>query len=140
MPEQRQKTGSTTSRPTTTPNSCRCCTLPWKQGSKPWLWVPWPGLPLAWADSCPTGPARKREQRIRESLTDTCARSGRDIRIRHQRCDGCNQTANGYFRGYGPGLCCGKCRRSEEHTSELQSLMRISYAVFCLKTKKHDTY
>src|SRR3546814_4102368 len=32
-------------------------------------------------------------------------------------------------------------RRSEEHTSELQSLMRISYAVFCLKKKKniHDT-
>src|SRR3546814_9649945 len=27
-------------------------------------------------------------------------------------------------------------RRSEEHTSELQSLMRISYAVFCLKQKK----
>src|SRR3546814_3848738 len=27
--------------------------------------------------------------------------------------------------------------RSEEHTSELQSLMRISYAVFCLKKKKH---
>src|SRR3546814_3936180 len=29
--------------------------------------------------------------------------------------------------------------RSEEHTSELQSLMRISYAVFCLKTKKINT-
>src|SRR3546814_3322362 len=29
--------------------------------------------------------------------------------------------------------------RSEEHTSELQSLMRISYAVFCLKTKKNTT-
>src|SRR3546814_1073337 len=29
--------------------------------------------------------------------------------------------------------------RSEEHTSELQSLMRISYAVFCLKQKKHNT-
>src|SRR3546814_7629223 len=29
--------------------------------------------------------------------------------------------------------------RSEEHTSELQSLMRISYAVFCLKKKKHLT-
>src|SRR3546814_7127780 len=28
-------------------------------------------------------------------------------------------------------------RRAEEHTSELQSLMRISYAVFCLKKKKH---
>src|SRR3546814_6076537 len=33
-----------------------------------------------------------------------------------------------------------RCRvgRSEEHTSELQSLMRISYAVFCLKKKKTD--
>src|SRR3546814_3545779 len=30
-----------------------------------------------------------------------------------------------------------QARRSEEHTSELQSLMRISYAVFCLKTKKN---
>src|SRR3546814_5896486 len=30
-----------------------------------------------------------------------------------------------------------KMKRSEEHTSELQSLMRISYAVFCLKTKKN---
>src|SRR3546814_9273845 len=29
--------------------------------------------------------------------------------------------------------------RSEEHTSELQSLMRISYAVFCLKNKKYNT-
>src|SRR3546814_4890823 len=29
-------------------------------------------------------------------------------------------------------------RRSEEHTSELQSLMRISYAVFCLKKKKYN--
>src|SRR3546814_8425762 len=30
------------------------------------------------------------------------------------------------------------CLRSEEHTSELQSLMRISYAVFCLKKKKKN--
>src|SRR3546814_2549825 len=30
--------------------------------------------------------------------------------------------------------------RSEEHTSELQSLMRISYAVFCLKKKKYKIY
>src|SRR3546814_8106878 len=30
--------------------------------------------------------------------------------------------------------------RSEEHTSELQSLMRISYAVFCLKKKKNKRY
>src|SRR3546814_9206650 len=33
------------------------------------------------------------------------------------------------------------CRRSEEHTSELQSLMRISYAVFCLtKNNKHKQH
>src|SRR3546814_1249988 len=32
-----------------------------------------------------------------------------------------------------------KDERSEEHTSELQSLMRISYAVFCLKKKKTTT-
>src|SRR3546814_6282322 len=31
-------------------------------------------------------------------------------------------------------------RRSEEHTSELQSLMRISYAVFCLKKKRNEKY
>src|SRR3546814_1144391 len=32
----------------------------------------------------------------------------------------------------------GEGPRSEEHTSELQSLMRNSYAVFCLKNKKHN--
>src|SRR3546814_10542587 len=36
-----------------------------------------------------------------------------------------------------PGFAFGGSR-SEEHTSELQSLMRISYAVFCLKKKKHN--
>src|SRR3546814_4761898 len=36
--------------------------------------------------------------------------------------------------GDGDGIARG---RSEEHTSELQSLMRISYAVFCLKKKNH---
>src|SRR3546814_966537 len=35
-----------------------------------------------------------------------------------------------------PDLRTAERRRSEEHTSELQSLMRISYAVFCLKKKK----
>src|SRR3546814_8112994 len=48
----------------------------------------------------------------------------------------------------GRGLCRGGRRhrsgaaraRSEEHTSELQSLMRISYAVFCLKKKKENKY
>src|SRR3546814_6409365 len=40
-------------------------------------------------------------------------------------------------RGHGPSSCYDSGRhRSEEHTSELQSLMRISYAVFCLKKPK----
>src|SRR3546814_17365920 len=37
--------------------------------------------------------------------------------------------------GHGNDIEAGDDRRSEEHTSELQSLMRISYAVFCLKKK-----
>src|SRR3546814_2055982 len=44
-----------------------------------------------------------------------------------------------YFDELFPGFqvkSSGSFRRSEEHTSELQSLMRISYAVFCLKKKK----
>src|SRR3546814_3185091 len=36
------------------------------------------------------------------------------------------------------GIQFNRFARSEEHTSELQSLMRISYAVFCLKKKKPD--
>src|SRR3546814_5318369 len=44
---------------------------------------------------------------------------GRDVYIR-EGCVGCHSQ---------------QIRRSEEHTSELQSLMRISYAVFCLKKK-----
>src|SRR3546814_1054234 len=46
-----------------------------------------------------------------------------------------------YLPGGGPSFIdrsiARTCLRSEEHTSELQSLMRISYAVFCLKKKKN---
>src|SRR3546814_9300238 len=41
-----------------------------------------------------------------------------------------------YGLGYGARRLAPLFARSEEHTSELQSLMRISYAVFCLKKKK----
>src|SRR3546814_2180752 len=47
---------------------------------------------------------------------------------RHQVDDQLSRGAGRLFR-----------KRSEEHTSELQSLMRISYAVFCLKKKKKST-
>src|SRR3546814_3696106 len=44
------------------------------------------------------------------------------------------------FIGHRRRVYARACLRSEEHTSELQSLMRISYAVFCLKKKnKKDT-
>src|SRR3546814_3308740 len=47
----------------------------------------------------------------------------------------CECWADGCARGSGAEFAA----RSEEHTSELQSLMRISYAVFCLKKKKNNT-
>src|SRR3546814_7554990 len=43
----------------------------------------------------------------------------------------------GTSRNGSPGVPAG--RRSEEHTSELQSLMRLSYAVFCFKKNKQNT-
>src|SRR3546814_15184376 len=45
-------------------------------------------------------------------------------------------THHGDHRRQSPATCDRWSPRSEEHTSELQSLMRISYAVFCLKKKK----
>src|SRR3546814_4772876 len=44
------------------------------------------------------------------------------------------------FRTLGLGYANIGGLRSEEHTSELQSLMRISYAVFCLKKKNNNTH
>src|SRR3546814_5899304 len=44
-----------------------------------------------------------------------------------------------WFRHRG-GMPLFMSNRSEEHTSELQSLMRISYAVFCLQKKKHNMH
>src|SRR3546814_8260216 len=43
---------------------------------------------------------------------------------------------DGVGKGHDRRMAANEVQRSEEHTSELQSLMRISYAVFCLKKKK----
>src|SRR3546814_3292162 len=50
------------------------------------------------------------------------------------------QMARDHSSHHGIGLRTRRRRatRSEEHTSELQPLMRISYAVFCLQQKQHD--
>src|SRR3546814_7116442 len=62
---------------------------------------------------------------------ELCYYQAIDYAIAHglQRVEAGAQGSHKLARGYRPS-------RSEEHTSELQSLMRISYAVFCLKTKK----
>src|SRR3546814_1737019 len=55
--------------------------------------------------------------------------------LRRQRRGRCVLTLRARLCRAGDWITCRHCR-SEEHTSELQSLMRISYAVFCLKKKK----
>src|SRR3546814_10091125 len=59
----------------------------------------------------------------------------------HQLAGSIGEAAAGFLGWIGMALLFGMAERltverSEEHTSELQSLMRISYAVFCLKKKK----
>src|SRR3546814_8522250 len=64
----------------------------------------------------------------------TLFRSSKDLVHRGLDCDSLQQAYT--IQKTFPDV---KALRSEEHTSELQSLMRISYAVFCLKKKIHKT-
>src|SRR3546814_7164680 len=97
----------------------RSCGRPFIMGS--------PGGPwqrIGWGESAPRDPSSDRGV----AAIDQQFRSGHERRfiageIYAKRSD---------FGGIGHT----PHRRSEEHTSELQSLMRISYAVFCLKKKK----
>src|SRR3546814_5557518 len=61
----------------------------------------------------------------------------RPLRMHDEIGDRCDRQGNACEPDQGFHTTPG--RRSEEHTSELQSLMRISYAVFCLKKKKITT-
>src|SRR3546814_4518478 len=58
------------------------------------------------------------------------------LRNRARMCGSPDGKASGPEHRGNAGIDTKRCR-SEEHTSELQSLMRISYAVFCLKKKKN---
>src|SRR3546814_2712405 len=81
--------------------------------------------PLVWVRQAPT---QNRSRTLTRPSASTLAAQIAAIQpIRFQRGDGVS--ING-------SRACRPCR-SEEHTSELQPLMRISYAVFCLKKKKH---
>src|SRR3546814_7251814 len=76
----------------------------------------------------------RREGRL--SAHPDCAGPGLEPVPRHQRA--ADRTGRG---AADPGLSAGlsdRPGRAEEHTSELQSLMLISYAVFCLTKKKQD--
>src|SRR3546814_2784200 len=79
---------------------------------------------------CPAGPARRASDRIgrprRSMRSDTAS----------NRIQGPARAAESRDL---PKSAASHEGRSEEHTSELQSLMRISYAVFCLKKKKQNT-
>src|SRR3546814_8385562 len=80
-------------------------------------------------------PARDRTTRAAGRLAQSDPRAGQCQRHSHP-VSGCHwRPLSRRLHAYGGS---GHWRdRSEEHTSELQSLMRISYAVFCLKKKKH---
>src|SRR3546814_2328898 len=87
------------------------------------------------------GDASKREARLRRFWTDTRSRNrelrfvddGRAVEVRQF-----DASRGDWWKLPLPGARqpLPQSQRSEEHTSELQSLMRISYAVFCLKKKK----
>src|SRR3546814_10805727 len=65
--------------------------------------------------------------RLVQSGFEDVARDARDLDVHLHRGDALGRASH------------LEVHRSEEHTSEPQSLMRISYAVFCLKKKKHKT-
>src|SRR3546814_3926856 len=75
---------------------------------------------------------------IMKSIESAGYRPGEEIMLALD-CASTEFFADGKYKLAGEGKTldsAGMVKRSEEHTSELQSLMRISYAVFCLKKKK----
>src|SRR3546814_7970791 len=81
-------------------------------------------------DAPPGARQRDRRSRTRRSTTDDGDVAG--VRRRHQQ----KIPAPGRYVARKVSCSVWPSGRSEEHTSELQSLMRISYAVFCLQKKK----
>src|SRR3546814_1578238 len=85
---------------------------------------------------CPLGQAQDRARRLMGYRHDT-VRDGTGHRYRIFE-DGTILITSGVFHHQEDADRVGRHFRSEEHTSELQSLMRISYAVFCLKKKNNQ--
>src|SRR3546814_4702803 len=78
-----------------------------------------------------------RDRQKGESQGQARARGCRGTRPGQRRIE--RHRPDGRLESLGRGQEKNGCERSEEHTSELQSLMRISYAVFCLKKKKEKS-
>src|SRR3546814_1470168 len=105
--------------------------LPFK-GRVGWGWVcSRPGHRRGEVDPRAPGRGQRRGRGTLRQLPLRPARAGA-VRIRLER-------GLRLVRGTGQARAARRRQRSEEHTSELQSLMRISYAVFCLN-KKQKTY
>src|SRR3546814_3209979 len=81
-----------------------------------------------WYDTAQDGRFRREEASFRDWLTADGGPGPGGARG--------HRAEPGRYRLYVSLACPWAHRRSEEHTSELQSIMRISYAVFCLKKKK----
>src|SRR3546814_4687791 len=87
------------------------------------------------ADPEPDQHLEERHQRVLEKARAVSPQRRGDVDRRRQEISRYLEEDNGKLPG---GDQHQQKRRSEEHTSELQSLMRISYAVFCLKKKKNN--
>src|SRR3546814_10618147 len=90
------------------------------------------------ADMCPLASARKEDAMIRAALYarySSDQQSSTSIADQQRICRERAAREGWQIEGAYEDAAI----RSEEHTSELQSLMRISYAVFCLKKKKTNT-
>src|SRR3546814_3010698 len=97
----------------------------------------WP-LSLIWRGAAPATPFLFRRARKRRHRNRLQWRNARSFAYRLQHFAGGVEQVQ-MFRREGRGDRVAFLR-SEEHTSELQSLMRISYAVFCLKKKNLDLF
>src|SRR3546814_3730371 len=93
--------------------------------------TPRPALQRGFAGA--SSPRRRGSRNINEPRF-SAALPGRHPRVGGDPETSMNRASARLCRGVIPA------KRSEEHTSELQSLMRISYAVFCLKKKKQNTH
>src|SRR3546814_2978105 len=109
-----------------TPRSTRTDTL-----------FPYPTLVRFWLGEPPALGSRRVGARAGRAPPRALLRRGRGHHRRHVRAALARRAAERGDRGRGHAPASD---RSEEHTSELQSLMRISYAVFCLKKKNIRTY